>query len=466
MKENSWQLMGLICIVLLSGCRTCTTPVAPAGKQTTEACPDSLKLARRELPAEQNAYVIFTNAMPEIKLPDDKALQDAYLLACTLSTNMPEGEARKQLDAWLESKKEPLALISQGIALGQFQFPDLGINEFTRYKFSDMRHAARVKVILAREHAERGEYTKSAREFVETFKMGQLITAGEGSMIHYLVGMAVQGLGLNGMRWLVCRDDVPPEVLRQIQSDLPIPSATDPILAQTYRAEYARYSVPALKEAERNASNPTNDFPIRISRVFDLTNSVTLAGVFSARFVTNALTPWPNRDTRITSDIENLVTLEGVTNNSDFFFDLTRSQNKTRADRKKWKQLEKLGRKHPNILGKLMLAMIIPVGDKLLENSVQFRTKINLTRTLVALQLYRRDIGDWPESLEDVRLKSLLPDPPIDFFTGKSVLYSREKGMLWSVGADGKDDGGDDKKDVVITFPTQTPQPAHSPQGK
>jgi len=442
-----------------------TTPVTPAGKEIAEACPDSLKLARKELPAEQNAYVIFTNALPELKLPDGNKLSDAYLLACTLSTNMPEGEARKQLDAWLESKKEPLALMSQGIALGQLQFPILNDSTFIPC-FSNMRHAARVKVILAREHAERGEYTESAREFVETFKMGQLITTGNGPLIHYMVGMAVEGLGLNGMRWLACRDDVPPEVLRQIQNDLPIPHADDPALAQTYRVEYVQCTVPALKEIEQNASSPTNHFPIYTSRVFDLTNSITLAGTFSARFVTNALTSWTNRDTRISTDAENLATLKGITNNLDFVMGLTMSSNMDRENRKKWKQLEKLGRKQPNIFGKLMLAMIIPVGDKLLENSVKFRTKINLTRALVALHLYRRDTGNWPESLEDVRMKSLLPDPPIDFFTGKPVLYSREKGMLWSVGADGKDDGGDEKKDVVITFPTQSSQPTHSPQGK
>ena len=47
----------------------------------------------------------------------------------------------------------------------------------------------------------------------------------------------------------------------------------------------------------------------------------------------------------------------------------------------------------------------------------------------------------------------LLPDDPIDFFTGKPILYSQEKGLLWSVGPDGKDDGGDAKKDFVIKLP-------------
>jgi len=41
----------------------------------------------------------------------------------------------------------------------------------------------------------------------------------------------------------------------------------------------------------------------------------------------------------------------------------------------------------------------------------------------------------------------------MDLFTGKPILYSREKGILWSTGQDGKDDGGDAEKDFVIKLP-------------
>jgi hypothetical protein len=185
---------------------------------------ESLDPARIELPAEQNAYVIWTNVMPEIRLPEDRVAWDAaFMLACNLSSNMPAGEARKQLDAWLESRKKPLAIFAQGIALGRLQIPAFGLEDyFGKFNISGLRHIARVKIILAREYAERSEYAKSAREFTEVFKMGQLIAAGDGAIIHYLAGIAVQSMGLNGMRWLVSKDDIPPDVLRQIQTDLAV----------------------------------------------------------------------------------------------------------------------------------------------------------------------------------------------------------------------------------------------------
>ena len=44
---------------------------------------------------------------------------------------------------------------------------------------------------------------------------------------------------------------------------------------------------------------------------------------------------------------------------------------------------------------------------------------------------------------------------PIDLFSMRPLRYSREKGMLWSVGANELDDGGDDNKrrDIVIRLP-------------
>ncbi len=49
--------------------------------------------------------------------------------------------------------------------------------------------------------------------------------------------------------------------------------------------------------------------------------------------------------------------------------------------------------------------------------------------------------------------KALLPSPPLDLFTDKPVRYSREKAILWSVGPDGIDDGGDVERDIVVELP-------------
>ncbi len=61
----------------------------------------------------------------------------------------------------------------------------------------------------------------------------------------------------------------------------------------------------------------------------------------------------------------------------------------------------------------------------------------------IALELYRRRHGDWPDRLE-LLVPSMLPMIPVDRFDGRPIKYRVENGapILYSVGADTDDDGG------------------------
>jgi hypothetical protein len=63
--------------------------------------------------------------------------------------------------------------------------------------------------------------------------------------------------------------------------------------------------------------------------------------------------------------------------------------------------------------------------------------------TGIALELYRREHGNYPDSL-DALVPELLPEVPIDRITGAPVRYGRVDGrpVVYSVGPDRKDDNG------------------------
>jgi hypothetical protein len=63
--------------------------------------------------------------------------------------------------------------------------------------------------------------------------------------------------------------------------------------------------------------------------------------------------------------------------------------------------------------------------------------------TGIALELYRRDHGDWPASLEPL-VPRYLPELPLDRFTGKPLSYTIRDGkpLVYAWGMDGQDDGG------------------------
>ena len=76
---------------------------------------------------------------------------------------------------------------------------------------------------------------------------------------------------------------------------------------------------------------------------------------------------------------------------------------------------------------------------------------------VAALHAYRRETGELPASLEEL-VPAYLAAVPVDPFDGKPMKVDRERGIVYSVGRDGVDDGGDEgskeswekAKDVVF----------------
>jgi hypothetical protein len=88
-----------------------------------------------------------------------------------------------------------------------------------------------------------------------------------------------------------------------------------------------------------------------------------------------------------------------------------------------------------------------------LSGIAQKETERRMVITVVALERYRLRHGEYPARLEDLT-PDFLKKVPIDFMDGKPLRYRRNNDgtfLLYSVGEDGKDDGGDGSP--VVTDP-------------
>lgn len=74
----------------------------------------------------------------------------------------------------------------------------------------------------------------------------------------------------------------------------------------------------------------------------------------------------------------------------------------------------------------------------------QFACKLHALAAMMAIERYRRDHQNHPESLQALLTAGYLDRLPEDAFSGKPLIYRmQEKGfLLYSVGIDGEDDGG------------------------
>lgn len=89
------------------------------------------------------------------------------------------------------------------------------------------------------------------------------------------------------------------------------------------------------------------------------------------------------------------------------------------------------------------IVTLMPALDRAAEAGQRVAQTRDAVLTGIALELYRRSQGTYPDSLDQLT-PAFLPGLPPDRFTGKPIAYAVTDGQprLWSVGADRDDDGG------------------------
>ena len=93
----------------------------------------------------------------------------------------------------------------------------------------------------------------------------------------------------------------------------------------------------------------------------------------------------------------------------------------------------------------LLASMVLPSLDRAFEKAFLMQAQRELARAAIALQRYRLEHGRFPESLGDL-VPRFLNGAPTDWMDGAALRYrlGEDGGFtLYSVGRDGKDDGGD-----------------------
>ncbi len=98
----------------------------------------------------------------------------------------------------------------------------------------------------------------------------------------------------------------------------------------------------------------------------------------------------------------------------------------------------------PNGYGKALILDSLPVFGQALSAAVKSEASEGLTEVVLAVQRGLTETGKLPETVADLR-KFGLKDGVVDPYTGKDFGYDPVRGLAWSVGPDGVDDGGLDE---------------------
>jgi hypothetical protein len=119
-------------------------------------------------------------------------------------------------------------------------------------------------------------------------------------------------------------------------------------------------------------------------------------------------------------------------------------------------------------IGQIFVSLLLPAVSSASTAEDRATMQFDLTRLAFALAAYRADRGTYPAKLADLTPKHVA-EVPKDLFNPSELHYHQDGGgyLLYSVGADGKDDGGkgyDDRKagedwdDLAIRVPAASAQ--------
>ena len=111
-----------------------------------------------------------------------------------------------------------------------------------------------------------------------------------------------------------------------------------------------------------------------------------------------------------------------------------------------------------NGIGELFFDMTLPPILRQVEKLDAIETQIHSVQLLCALRNYHIVNGTLPKELKNL-VPNVIQRIPIDPYDGKLLRYSREKKRIWSIGTDGKDEGGLDNVKPFSPFRKMEKEP-------
>ena len=106
-----------------------------------------------------------------------------------------------------------------------------------------------------------------------------------------------------------------------------------------------------------------------------------------------------------------------------------------------------------NVIGKMLYDITTASYSTVINKVCEEDTLIASTQLIIALKAYSIDNNKLPQTLNQL-VPEYVSEVPIDPYGGKYLKYSPSKKIIYSVGTDKEDNGGDAEKDIVyeVTF--------------
>ena len=366
-----------------------------------------LQFPRASIPAGSNAFDLLQTATSHVWWPKEKSDQLDDLLR---NTNWDDPLASTAL----ANNRETLAGWDAAAKLPAFQVPESNFNDLAPY-LAEWKQLAKVAELRENVLLHNGQDKEAFDKILDHVRLGQRMQNAHGPLIDYLVGAAVHNMGLSQMQHWAGKTHLTPDQLKDYIRQLGFdPDGESVAFANTIKGEYQFQigSLEAIRRGKITNSDSTGHYsrPVRWLPLFNFSQTRALFAEEDLKLVKAA----PHHF--------NEMKLAGMDSRPGIV------------------SIYLSG----NVVGQVLYYLTMPAVIPSLAKKSQGDAQLQATRTILALRAYQLTHGNLPPDLNAL-VPEFLDAVPIDDFDGQPLRYSAERKIVYSVGRNLKDDGGDDR---------------------
>ena len=392
-----------------------------------------LRIARLNVPDEENAFTYFRRAAEKLSWPEERKDELTSFIEgkakyadepneSDASAQQAEPWDAKLVDDLLAKNDEVFGLMNKGLACSKMEWPKVesfGASEPYMLPLRDIGHAKALRSISL---MKAGKPREAIDEALSTIKLGHMVGQSGGHLLVSVIGGTTGIDGYQCLNRILGKVECDDKLLRNLDRALETMKPDKRAMTKALKCEYALVAQMIdekkngeLSRRETGKRRPTPGFLLR-----------------------------PNATKRVIAQsyrqqIENLSRMP-----SDY---IVTEVEKMRLYYRTPRGTVRLCLE-PNFVGKVISVMLGRPGDQLQTLLREQLARHSTTRLMIALKRCKMKTGSLPDTLD-----ALVPDyvdkVPDDPFDGKPMRYDPKEKIIYSVGDDLKDDGGDSEKDEV-----------------
>lgn len=290
-------------------------------------------------------------------------------------------------------------------------------------KMNSWRTAARLSAIKAMYLAKQGKDKEAMDEALNSVSIGQKIQESQGPLasIEYLVAIVMKRIGLETVQKILITSKLSSSDLKQYTQSLSKYYKNEDGLINSFKGEYRMQSWSLDAIASGNPEALKEVVGEEGSENLGIVNKVKDNYYFK-----------PNKTKLLLADYARVN---------------IKSANEPCGEIKA-SEIPKLAPNNPaklyteeNAIGKKLHDVVAASLTSVITKKCKEDLLVAGTQTLFAVKAYKNDTNNYPSSLNDL-IPAYLSSIPQDSFDGKSLKYSAEKKIIYSVGEDMQDSGG------------------------